>query len=180
MRSLCDEEYSTTICVNHRFSDPKTWPLAVDYTAEMLIHHWSRSRNSSDTNMQSCMSTESPVAVPIDVRGCSSFDKWEPSEKRVTSNFLSIFSNISCGYVFSTDLHDLEKWPLRTSKNRNSVINRNTFTPAIVMIIKVTTATMLMMILVIGIIMLYIYFTAQNPYFDDLTVHSWWSINYYI
>ena len=129
VRSLCDEEYSTTICVNHRFSDPKTWPLAVDYTAEMLIHHWSRSRNSSDTNMQSCMSTESPVAVPIDVRGCSSFDKWEPSEKRVTSNFLSIFSNISCGYVFSTDLHDLEKWPLTTSKNRNSVINRNTFTP---------------------------------------------------
>ena len=32
--------------------------------------------------------------------------------------------------VFSMDLHDLEEWPLRTSKNRYSVINRNTFTPA--------------------------------------------------
>ena len=30
--------------------------------------------------------------------------------------------------VFSMDLHDLEEWPLRTSKNRYSVINRNTFT----------------------------------------------------
>ena len=45
------------------------------------------------------MSTESHIAVPIDVRACSCFKKWEPSERRVTGNFLSIFSNISCGYV---------------------------------------------------------------------------------
>ena len=30
--------------------------------------------------------------------------------------------------VFSTDLHEFEKWPLRTSKNRKPFINWNTFT----------------------------------------------------
>jgi len=32
-------------------------------------------QSSSDTNMQSGMSTESPMAVPIDVRALSSIDK---------------------------------------------------------------------------------------------------------
>ena len=109
VRALCDEEYSTIICVNHRFSDPKTWPLAVDYTVELTsqsIDKWRNqdrdtlaNQNPSDTNMQSRMSTESHIAVPFDVRACSSFKKWEPSERRVTSIFVSIFSNISCGYV---------------------------------------------------------------------------------
>ena len=73
----------------------------MDYTVELLIYYRYRSnndvikdrdtlanQNSSDTNMQSCKSIESPLAVPIDVRG-SSNDKREPSESRVTGNFLS-------------------------------------------------------------------------------------------
>ena len=50
-------------------------------------------------NKQSCMSTESHVSVPIDVCGCSSIDERERTEMRKTGNFLSILSNISCGYV---------------------------------------------------------------------------------
>ena len=56
-------------------------------------------QNSSDTNMQSCISTESSVTVPTDLRVCSSLYEREPSERRVTGNFLSNFINISCGYV---------------------------------------------------------------------------------
>jgi len=50
---------------------PKTWSLAMDYTDRSIndvikieIHY----QSSLDTNMQSSTSTESPVAVPIDVR----------------------------------------------------------------------------------------------------------------
>ena len=50
-------------------------------------------QNSSDTNMQSC--TESTVAVPINVRGCSSIDKRDRAERHETGNFLPILSNIS-------------------------------------------------------------------------------------
>ena len=49
--------------------------------------------------MQSRTSTESPVSVPIDVRGCSSINERERAERRETSNFLYILSNISCSYV---------------------------------------------------------------------------------
>jgi len=47
----------------------------------------------SNTNMQS--RTESHVAVPIDVRRCSSIDE---RERRETGNFLSLLSIISCCY----------------------------------------------------------------------------------
>ena len=141
----------------------RKWPQ--DITPSCGLHSWavdisSRSiekwrnqdtlanQNSSDTNMQSRKSTESPVAVLIDVQGCSSIDEREPSDKSVMGNFLSLFSNISCGcvvnnkltanergtpippLVFATDLQDLKKIPLRTFKKRNSVINWNTFTLA--------------------------------------------------
>ena len=49
--------------------------------------------------MQSPTSTESPVSVPIDVRVCSSINERERAERRETSNFLCILSNISCSYV---------------------------------------------------------------------------------
>ena len=42
---------------------------------------------------------ESPLVVLIDVRGFSSIDEREQAERRETGNFLSILSNISCGYV---------------------------------------------------------------------------------
>ena len=49
--------------------------------------------------MQSRMSMESLVAVPIDVRVWSSIDDRKRAELRETGNFLSILSNISLGYV---------------------------------------------------------------------------------
>ena len=56
-------------------------------------------QSSSDTNMQSGTSMESPVSVPIDVRASSSIDKRKRAEMRETGNFLSILSNISLGYI---------------------------------------------------------------------------------
>ena len=39
------------------------------------------------------------MAVPIDVRACSFIGEREWAEMRKPGNFLSILSNISCGYV---------------------------------------------------------------------------------
>ena len=148
------------MCVSHR-----KWPQdmtprcglhswAVDLSSK-AIEKWSNqdrdtlaSQNSSDTNMQPRTNTESPMTVLIDVRASSSFDEQELSERRVIGNFLSIFSNNSCGKVVNNKLTATEKmvpsYPLSfsqriytiwkndpwTSKNQNSVINRNTFTSA--------------------------------------------------
>ena len=80
---------SVVKCVRHR-----KWPQ--DRTPSWAVHLSSRSikkwrdrdtlanQNSSDTNMQSCTSTESPV-------------------------FLSILSNISCGYVVNNKFLVKEK-----------------------------------------------------------------------
>ena len=138
-------------CTNVHRSGHNTWPLAVDYTVELSIYKWRNQdqytlayQNSMDTNKQSSTSTETLVAVPIDVWV---WRQMERVEMRKTGNFLSIFRNISLGFIvnsvytanaggvrpipaqfFKTDLINLDKWPLRTSKKRNSVIYRNTFT----------------------------------------------------
>ena len=130
---------------------PKTRSLAVDYTDRLInnvIKIEIRYQSSSDTNMQSGTSTESLVAVPIDVRAWSSINKRKPTDMRKTGNFFSILSNILLSYIWIKCLCEREryipiplsgffngftkfekKWPLRTSKNRNSTINHNIFTP---------------------------------------------------
>ena len=81
----------------------------MDYTVELTsqsIDKWRNqdrdtlaNKNSTDTHIQSRTSTESPVAVLIDARGCSFIGEQEWAEIRKPGNFLSILSNISCSYV---------------------------------------------------------------------------------
>ena len=71
-------------CTNVHRSGHNTWPLAVDYTVELSIYKWRNQdqytlayQNSMHTNKQSSTSTETLVAVPIDVWVWSSIDKWK-------------------------------------------------------------------------------------------------------
>ena len=102
----------------------KTWSLAVDYTDGSIndvIKIEIFYQSSSDTNMQSGTSMESPVAVPIDVRASSSIDKRKRAEMRETGNFLSILSNISLGYVWIRCLQwTREMYPHTPSRFLNS------------------------------------------------------------
>ena len=97
----------------HVIKSHRNW--AQDMTPSCGLHSWAVDLSSQsndewrnqvqDTltktvfNKHSRMSTESHVSVPVDVCGCSSIDERERTEMRKTGNFLSILSNISCGYV---------------------------------------------------------------------------------